>query len=236
MSKNKVLTAVAGGVVAMAIMVSLAAAQTGENEKKGENGALSAKMSVMINASGRAQLNGTVVSVASTSVVVKSWGGNWTVDTSGPDVKILRRFGGASNLAEFVAGDYVSVLGTVSDSATWTIVAKNVRDMSIQARNASFTGTISNLNGNSFTLSTKGRGNVAVTLAADAKISIVGSTSTGAAALANGMTVGVSGVWDRTQSTVTANRVIGRMPKVKKQENENEHKGSTSTTTSTPAQ
>lgn len=168
-------------------------------------------MTLTVSASGRAMLRGTLKSVGTASITVTSWGGDWVVNI-GSDAKLTRRFGGASNLSELQAGDNVQVNGSINQSAAWTVDAKTVKDNSIQARNADFTGTISGLSGSAFALATQSRGNVNVTVNSDAKITVNGATST-VAGLQNSMRVQVKGVWDRNQSTVMASRVVARTPK-----------------------
>ncbi len=169
-------------------------------------------MQVNINPVGRVNLRGTVDSVKSAVMTVKSWGGTWTVNLSST-TKLVRRFGGTSNTSEIQSGDMVGVEGKISTVASWTIDATNVRDSSIQTRNASFFGTISNLSGSSFTLTTKEKGAVKVTVNLVAKIIVDGKASQ-VSDLANGMQASVGGVWDRMQSTVLADKVQAKTPGV----------------------
>lgn len=69
-------------------------------------------------------LRGTIVSVSSGSVTVKSWGGNWTVNV--PSSAQVLPDGVA--LSSFQAGDFVGVQGTVDSSSNWTVDATLVRD------------------------------------------------------------------------------------------------------------
>lgn len=211
MVKNKLVIAISGIIAVSAFVASIAAAQTAGQVATNAT-ALAAKMTVQINASGKTTLDGSIASVTANAITVNSWGGVWTINI-GSDTKLIRRFGGNSTTSEFAIGDAVSVSGMASKDAPWTINAKNVKNMSIQARNASFSGTVSNLSGNTFSLATKERKTVSVTVNADAKIR-VGDKATTTAALANGATVSISGVWNRAQSTVMAAKVtIIRMPK-----------------------
>lgn len=213
MMKNKIAIAVSGIVAVSALAVSIAGAETTATTSTVVTATPSVKMAVQINASGKTILDGLIASITANAITVNSWGGAWTINI-GSDTKLIRRFGGNSTTSEFVVGDIVSVNGTASKDAAWTINAKIVKNMSIQARNASFSGTISNLRGNTFTLATRERKTVNVTMNADVKVR-AGNRAKTTAALANGATVLVSGVWDRTQATVMAAKVtITRMPKV----------------------
>lgn len=77
-------------------------------------------MMVNINPSGNAQLRGTVVSTGTDSLVVKSWGGNWTIKVSDK----TKLTGKVKKLADFKAGDFVGVSGKASESANLTVEAK----------------------------------------------------------------------------------------------------------------
>ncbi|MHB0865409.1 MAG: hypothetical protein ACYC1Y_00665 [Minisyncoccota bacterium] len=81
-------------------------------------------MVLEVNKNGGILLRGTVSSVSSDSVTVKSWGGDWTV-TVPSSAKVLPE--GAA-IGSFQTGDFVGVEGTVDSSASWTINAKLIRD------------------------------------------------------------------------------------------------------------
>ena len=166
-----------------------------------------------ISASGRATLGGTIDSLGTNSLTVKSWGGDWTISISS-STKLLRRYDGSSSLSEFHQGDTVNVNGMADASAAWTIDATKVQDLSIQTRNATFTGTISNVSGSSFDLASKNRGTQHVTVNSDATITIDGQSGV-ISGLQNSMTVEVSGVWNSTQSTIAASKVTARTPGVR---------------------
>jgi hypothetical protein len=84
---------------------------------------------IQIGSEGGALLRGTVDSVGAGSIVVKSWGGKWTVRI-GINTQILPKVAGdISNLSSnFKAGDFVGVLGRIADSPDWTINATFVRN------------------------------------------------------------------------------------------------------------
>ncbi len=189
------------------------------------SGSMKVKQMVNINASGEAMLAGTLKSISADSLVVSSWGGDWTILMSST-TKLLRRFDGKASLSEFAVGDAVQVKGKVSTTSMWAVNARAVQDNSIQTRNASFSGTISNLNTSTwaFMLTTQKRGVLQVTVNADAKIKIGDSTGS-VNDLMNGLMVSVSGVWNTQQSMLMASKVVVKqedMDKEKEQErNEN---------------
>ncbi len=171
-----------------------------------ENSAMQPKQMVNINASGQAALSGTLKSIGTNSLVLSSWGGDWTI-TWTASTSLLRKFEGHGSLTELMVGDNMQVKGKVNTNSPWTIDARMVQDNSIQTRSASFSGTISNLNGNTFTLTTKKRGALQVMVNADAKIR-VGDATGSLADLANGMMVSASGVWNTSHSTLLASKVV----------------------------
>ncbi|HVB19851.1 MAG TPA: hypothetical protein VNF51_01005 [Candidatus Paceibacterota bacterium] len=73
---------------------------------------------------GNILLRGTVDSVSSDSVMVKSWGGDWTVNVP-TTAKVLPQ---GIALSDFQTGDFVGVQGTVDQTSAWTIDAKLIRD------------------------------------------------------------------------------------------------------------
>lgn len=117
-----------GGLVASAMILSGSAAyvyaNTGsDNTREGKGPAIV----VEINANGKILLRGTVTSVASSSLAVKSWGGSWTVNVAS-DTEIYPKVTGTSDLTYFKVGDIVGVKGSVVENATLTVNARLVRN------------------------------------------------------------------------------------------------------------
>lgn len=194
-----------GGMVLLALSVlatSFAFAQITSSQPK-------PSFSITATPSGNVRLMGTLKSTSGTTLTVTSWGGDWSVDAS--NAKLLRRFGATSSLSEFQVGDELSVMGTISSSGSWSITATTVRDEWIQVKNANSYGTISNLNvsAGTFTLTTSGKGALQVSTSSNTKIYLNGGSAT-LSNLANGMMARVTGVWDRSMSTILANAVRAR--------------------------
>jgi hypothetical protein len=150
---------------------------------------------------------GTVTAVSGTVVSFTAANkSSYTVDTSVGTVKLMRRFG--ANLVDassIQVGDKISVTGTLGADGV-SITAASLRDTSLQLRSGTFVGTVSAVNGTSFTLASKARGNQTVNTTS----TTVFKKGTAAAALSDvaaNETVTVSGVWDRTNSNVTADKV-----------------------------
>lgn len=83
---------------------------------------------VQIGPSGNALLRGTIKTIGTDSLIVTSWGGDWTVNVSSSDsrITIIPKVG----LDQFKTGDFVGVQGSVNQSASFTIDARLVRNWS----------------------------------------------------------------------------------------------------------
>ncbi len=124
---TKVYIIIAGAtVVVLAGAVSLAFA---ENSMMGQNstampvtqmhGDGGQQVMLQVGPKGEALMRGTIIAVGATSLTVKSWGGDWTVNVSA-DTNLSP----LSDITQFVVGGFVGVKGMVSQSASWTIDAK----------------------------------------------------------------------------------------------------------------
>ncbi len=147
---------------------------------------------------------GTVVSVSGTDINVKLANGTTvTVHTAG--AKLVRHFGATMMLADIQANDHLLVKGTMTGSE---IAATVIRDESLQAKNGTFVGTISTISAadHTFALQSKARGTQQIRVTDTTKYTRKGKAAS-MSDLAAGQTVRVSGVWDRTNSNVTAKHV-----------------------------
>lgn len=102
--------------------VSLALAESNQNQSSSHPA-----MILEVNSKGKILLRGTVESVASSTLTLKSWGGTWTIKTSS-DTKIHPKANGTSTLSAFEKGDFVGVTGQVSETENFTVNAKIVRN------------------------------------------------------------------------------------------------------------
>ena len=152
----------------------------------------------------RATLNGTVQSVSGNTInFTDKKGQSFSFDAAG--AKLMRRFGAAIvDPSSLQNGDMLSVMGLMNGNAGFT--AQSVRDNSLQARNGTFTGSVTAVNGASFTLQSKNRG-VQTINTTSTTVFKQGKTTVTLATVAVGQTVIVVGIWDRTSSNVTAARV-----------------------------
>lgn len=177
-------------------------------------------MVLQVGPAGRVLLRGTIDTISSGSLTVKSWGGDWTVNV-GAGAQVLPAAAG-NDLAQFKTGDYVGVQGTVSQSASWTIDATLVRDWTYRqmvnqeqhqnqqaARQLmqgetprNYQGSASGVSGSSFTL-TVGNGTAyTVNAAANAQIVNRNWLTIALSAIQNGDTVRVWGT--NSSGTITA--------------------------------
>lgn len=178
---------VLGTIGFLAVGGSIALAQTVSATTSSPTTALSPKMVLQIGPAGRVLLRGNVDSVSATSITVKSWGGDWTVNVP-TTAEVMPR---DVALTDFKQGDFVGVQGTVNQSSGWTIDASLVRDWTARqalnqeissnvqaahqemaARPRIVQGTLSNLDATAqtFTLTTANGMAYSVALASNAKL------------------------------------------------------------------
>lgn len=173
------------------------------------------QMMLQISPSGRTLLRGTVESVSSGAVTVKSWGGAWTVNVP-TTAEVLPR---GVALTDFKAGDFVGVQGTADEHGSWTVNATLVRDWTARqalhqeikanaqevhkakaAGERTIQGTISVLDpaGKTFTLTTSGGASYSVSLASAATLIAKNGTTLDFGKVSNGDTVRVYGTVSST--------------------------------------
>ena len=80
---------------------------------------------LVVNPRGLAEIRGFVTgSIGSTTFSVRSWGGIWQVGVA----STTKVYSEHETLADFAAGDYVIVKGSVSSTSPLTLTAKSIRD------------------------------------------------------------------------------------------------------------
>lgn len=148
------------------------------------------------------KLSGTITSITgNTFVFTAKKGASYTADAT--NAKLLRKYGGESKLSEFQVKDSIDVKGTLTGT---NIAATEIKNNSIQAKNAEFQGKITAVSGTTFTMETSARGNQLINTDSSTTYKDNGKDSK-FSDLSAGLTVKVSGVWDRTNSNVTAKTV-----------------------------
>lgn len=180
MLKKSIVTAL--GIISMVTMTGVASAQTATTSTTSST---SIPMVLNVSASGKVLLRGTVDAVSATSLTVTSYGGQWTINV--PSTAQVLPQGVA--LTSFQQGDFVGVQGSINSSANWTVDATLVRDWTqrqaisqqvkqnvqdikstIQSGPHNFAGTLSNLSGQTFTLTGTDGNAYTVTLSSGAEV------------------------------------------------------------------
>ncbi len=147
-------------------------------------------------------LMGKVTALSGTTItVLGNNGSSYAIDASA--AKLVRRYGGTMTVSDIQFNDQIFVQGTLVGTS---IKAKSIEDFSLQVRNGTFSGTVQSVSGNSFVLKSQNRGTQTVLTSASTKFLKNGS----AASLVDvvvGATVSVEGIWNNTNSNITANKV-----------------------------
>jgi hypothetical protein len=162
----------AGSALVLVLMASAQVMSVMADSGNGSPSAVTANV-LQVQAGGQALLRGTIDSIGSNSLMIKSWCGDWTVNV-GASAQILPAAVGR-DLTQFKTGDFVGVQGMVSQTANFTIDATLVRDRTaeqtmVQERQQNieseretknlgpmnFQGTESNLSGSTFMLTVAG--------------------------------------------------------------------------------
>lgn len=152
----------------------------------------------------RRTFSGTVVSInlPGSSFMATREGKSITVNVL-PTTRLVRRYFGKSTLAEFSVGDKVNVIGKFTDTTMTAINADFVKNNSIAKRFGAFVGTVSNLSGSTFDLTTPARGIMHVTVSSTTKFVNRKEQPITLADLKNGHRVRVKGMWDSVNRTIT---------------------------------
>jgi len=116
--------------------------------------------------------------------------------------KLLRKYGAKSNLGEFAVGNNLQIYG--KRSAETTVEASLIRNSSIEKKHGTFLGVVESADAatQKFVLKPVSRTKVTVTVLADTKIMYKSKAQT-FADLVVGSKLAVSGVWDKSNNTVT---------------------------------
>lgn len=172
--------------------------QNNKNENKGKNE--HRKNEKKLSLTGKATaISGTTVTLAGNN------GTTYTVDAS--TARLTRRFGATMVVGDIQINDQLLVKSVAMDTSTSTAIkAASIQDMSLQARNGSFSGTVQSISGNNFVLQSQNRGLQTILTNSTTKIT-KGSVAATLSDLVVGATIKVDGVWDNTNSNVTANKI-----------------------------
>jgi plastocyanin len=143
----------------------------------------------------------TLTAISGNTLTVTAKSKTYTVNVT-DKTKLLRNFGSKSNLAEFSVGNILQISGRLTSETT--IDAKIIRNTSIQKRRGTFTGLIDSVDTTTqkFVLKPNSRTTVTVSVTSDTKITQKGVVKT-FTDLVVGTKVTASGMWDKSNSTLT---------------------------------
>lgn len=149
-------------------------------------------------------VNGKVTSISGTTLSVEKDSKTYTVNTDS-DTQFRRKFWGKSSLDEFSVGNMVNVIGHWTDDAHTTVLAKQVRNLSIQKRYGIFFGVVKSLSANGWVMSTvsEKRADQTVTVSSTTKFTNRKEETISQSDVKIGARVRVRGLWDSSANTVT---------------------------------
>ncbi len=147
-------------------------------------------------------IKGTVKEIGENFLKVESEGKLYLVNIT-DKTKLIRRFGGKSDLSEFSVGNEVNVFGKYTDENKTSINANLVRNLSIQKRWGVFFGEILSKENGSFVIKTLERGNQTVYLSSQTKILTHKKETIKYEDLQVGQRVRIKGVWDKSLNKIT---------------------------------
>lgn len=182
--------------------------------------AVGSSIEVMISQNGRVVVRGAQVTQVSGSTLTARtmWNDTsitWTVRTDS-DTDFVRKSGSAADISDIDTGDYVSFSGNFAGSGAFTVDADVVKNWSLSENRTVFTGRITDVDDNDFTLETAGRGTI--TVETTSSTDYTGNIDAFADLSAN-MRIVVYGSYDADSKVLTATQIAGNLKAVK-----NEHK------------
>lgn len=126
--------------------------------------------------------------------------------------RLIRRWGGKSNLSEFAVGDEVNVIGKWVDEQKTTIEAVLVRNLSIQKRFGVFFGQVTEKKDNYFVITTINRGNQKIYFTNSTKFLSHKKNQITYSDIQIGDRVRVKGVWDRSLNEIRETQEVRVFP------------------------
>ncbi len=198
-------TTLVGAVALAALLLPQFASAHGPQDKEPKplfSLVANTEVKAKLKANGMQRIEGAVTAIQGTTLTVQAKnGGTYTVDASG--AKFVRRFGAAMVIGDIQINDQLHVEGRIDGN---TVVAKLVRDESLQARHGEFSGKVTTITGTSFVIQTSGRGTQTIMTTASTTIMKQGATTT-LSAIPVGTQVKVRGVWNTSNNNVVASRI-----------------------------
>lgn len=170
--------------------------------KPGETGIINrVKNFIKKNFKFGARIQGTILSIGTSNLSEKGNDGKTYQVNISATTKLIRGFGGKSNLTEFSVGDKIMVFGKFTDSSQTTINANTIRNLSIQKRRGAFFGKVTSHNTDNFVMETLERGTQMVYFGT-AKFVNRKEVNIFYSDVKVGDRVRVKGVWDKTLNKI----------------------------------
>ena len=174
-------------------------------ERQDKEGSRPGLLKKFFNARGRAAIGtGKLTAKTDTTLTVEKDGKSFTVNIDSK-TQFRRRFWGKATLAQMSVGDTINVIGLWADDAHTTIIAKRVRDISIQARFGVFFGEVKSLLSNGWVMTTVSGKRADQTVVVDSATKFTnrkGETIT-QSDVKVGQRVRVKGLWNSNNNSVT---------------------------------
>lgn len=161
---STLLTRVGAGMLALAIVATPALALARDNHYNPR--AVGSGIEVLIHQNGRVIVRGAqVTNVSGDTISARTmWNDttiNWTVRTDN-DTDFVRKSGSGSDIDDISSGDYVSFSGSFVGNGAFTVDADVVKNWSLSDARTVFTGRITDVDNNDFTLATANHGTITV--------------------------------------------------------------------------
>jgi hypothetical protein len=147
--------------------------------------------------------NVKVISVGSNTLTITDKDGKSIVVNLDTNTRLRRRFYGTAKISEISVNNIINVFGKWVDDTHTSILAQQIRNLSIQKRFGVFIGDITAINGNNITLKTINRGSQNVTVTGSTKFVDRGNKSIVQTDILVGQRIRVKGMWDSSNSTIT---------------------------------
>lgn len=143
-----------------------------------------------------------VTGIVDATITCMREGKTYTVVTDSK-TQFRRRFWGKATVEDIQVGHEINVVGSWADDAQTSVLARLVRDTSIQKRFGVFFGTVKSLTSTGWVMDTINRGSQTVTVSSSTKIVNRKGDAVAQADIVVGHKVRIRGLWDNKANTVT---------------------------------
>ncbi|MEN9582628.1 MAG: hypothetical protein RL641_582 [Candidatus Parcubacteria bacterium] len=188
----------------------------GKNDREAKE--VGSTLEVHITNNGNVLVRGAKVTAinGSSLTATTTWGSSsmtWTINTDS-STKLIRRFGGTSTISEISVGDFVSFQGSLvaGTSTPMTVLAKTLKNWSVQKKNSTFEGIVTSLGGSSFIIATNNSGNITVNTTSSTQFMKNGVAGT-LADITITSKITATGLYNNLTKTLDASKVAVKIPK-----------------------